>query len=72
MHQLGSTSTFGDTQSKSSSFINGIYQQRDYYSGIMQTWLTCVPSFILEVQYPIPPLSYMLIDIFAYHAGSSM
>jgi len=66
VHQLGPTSTFGGIESRSSAFVHGICQQRDYYNGIVQTWLTCVLAFAPGIEYPIPPLSYISIDIFAY------
>lgn len=68
-HQLGSTSTFKG--SGSSTFIHGICQQQDYYSGIVQTWLIGVPAFAPRVQYPMPPSSYMPINISAYQVGNS-
>jgi len=65
-HQLGAASTSGG----STAFIHGICQQRDFYSGIVQTWLTGVPAFTPGAQYPLPPASYMPIDISAYQTGS--
>ena len=69
VHQLGASST--SRGNDSSVFIRGLCQQRDYYSGIVQTWLTGVLAFSPGVQYPLPPSSYMPINISTYQIGTS-
>lgn len=49
-----------------SIFIQGILQQRDYYSSIMQTWLIGVPPYTPGKIYPVPPITYFPIDVLVY------
>lgn len=53
-----------------SIFIQGILQQRDYYSSIVQIWLIRVPLYTSSMLYPMHPITYVLIDILVYQVPS--
>lgn len=48
---------------QSTSFIRDICKQQDYYYDIINTWLVGVPTYVPNVDYPIPPLGYIPLDI---------
>lgn len=49
-------------------FIQGILQQRDYNSSIMQTWQTEVPPYVPGMLYLVPPITYIHVDVSFYQA----
>ena len=47
----------------SSTFVRDISRQRDYYHGVVDTWLVGIPSFRPGLEYLLFPPGYIPLDI---------